>query len=128
VPEPARRRLLALLGMDAPSARAASLASSAASRHAPNLLRSGVLDPHGIPPGNPHGIPPASDGGTHPSPLTVIAAGQCPFGGVERTRRKVRFARLIDRRVRALGQAFGLRRLRRQVDADRIATQGGAAA
>jgi hypothetical protein len=35
---------------------------------------------------------------------------------------------LIHRRVRALGQAFGLRRLRRQIDTDRIATQGGGAA
>jgi hypothetical protein len=40
----------------------------------------------------------------------------------------VRFARLIHRRVRALGQAFGLRRLRRHADADRIVTQGGGAA
>jgi hypothetical protein len=50
-----------------------------------------------------------------------------PLGGVERPRHKVRFARLIDRRVRAFWQAFGLRRLRRQIDADRIATQGGGA-
>jgi hypothetical protein len=34
---------------------------------------------------------------------------------VERPRRVVRFARLIDRRVRAFGQAFGLRRLRRHL-------------
>jgi hypothetical protein len=46
---------------------------------------------------------------------------------VVRPRRKVRFARLIDRRVRAFWQAFGLRRLRRQIDADRIAPQGGGA-
>jgi hypothetical protein len=57
-----------------------------------------------------------------------IAAGQVPLGGVERPRRKVRFARLIHRRVRAFWQAFGLRRLRRQIDADRIAPQGGGAA
>jgi hypothetical protein len=40
----------------------------------------------------------------------------------------VRFARLIQRRVRDLGRAFGPRRLRRHSDADRLATQGGAAA
>jgi hypothetical protein len=39
----------------------------------------------------------------------------------------VRFARLIHRRVRAFWQAFGLRRLRRQIDADRIVPQGGGA-
>jgi hypothetical protein len=47
---------------------------------------------------------------------------------VVRPRRKERFARLMQRRVRAFWQAFGLRRLRRHSDADRIATQGGAAA
>jgi hypothetical protein len=51
-----------------------------------------------------------------------------PLGGVERPRRKVRFARLIHRRVRAFRRAFGPRRLRRQSDADRIATRGGGAA
>jgi hypothetical protein len=134
---------LGVPGMDAPSARATSLASSAASRHMLSLLRLGALDLPGIPPGNPPGIPPARDGGGHPSTLTGIAAGQVPFGGpvgrktggglaplggVVRPRRKVRFARLIQRRVRALGQAFGLRRLRRQSDADRLAPQGGGAA
>ena len=42
------------------------------------------------------------------------AADWPPSGGVERPRRKVRFARLIQRRVRAFWPAFGLRRLRRQ--------------
>jgi hypothetical protein len=50
VPDPSTHRLLGLPGWDAPSARAASLASSAASRHTPGLLCSGALDPPGIPP------------------------------------------------------------------------------
>jgi hypothetical protein len=41
-----------------------------------------------------------------------------PLGGVERPRRKERFARLIHRRVRAFGPAFGRRRLRRQSQSD----------
>jgi hypothetical protein len=45
-------------------------------------------------------------------------AGACasdwpPSGGVERPHRKERFARLIQRRVRAFWPAFGRRRLRR---------------
>jgi hypothetical protein len=36
----------------------------------------------------------------------------------------VRFARLIHRRVRALGPAFGRRRLRRHLMLDLVATQG----
>jgi hypothetical protein len=35
---------------------------------------------------------------------------------------------LIHRRGRAFRQAFGLRRLRRQIDDDRIAPHGGGAA
>jgi hypothetical protein len=133
--------------VDAPSARAASLASSAALPRPPGdgltRPRSGAADPPGIPPVNPPVIPPATDGGGHPSALRAVCPAQrprggpvgrknrgrlAPLGGVERPRRKVRFARLIDRRVRAFGQAFGLRRLRRHSDADRIATQGGGAA
>ena len=129
--------------VDAPSARAASLASSAACRWAPGAGRVEAADPPGNPPVIPPGIPPAPDGGVHPISLTRITAGQCPcggpvgrknrgrlapLGGVERPRRVVRFARLIDRRVRDLGRAFGPRRLRRQSDADRIASQGGGAA
>jgi hypothetical protein len=38
----------------------------------------------------------------------------------------VRFARLIDRRVRAFWRTFGPRRLRRQSELVLIATQGGA--
>src|SRR4029453_18164140 len=41
-----------------------------------------------------------------------------PLRGVERPRRVVRFARLIHRRGRALGPAFGPRRLRRQSQPD----------
>jgi len=48
-----------------------------------------------------------------------------PLGGVERPRRKVRFARLIHRRVRAFGPAFGRRRLRRRFQPGLVATQGG---
>jgi hypothetical protein len=36
----------------------------------------------------------------------------------------VRFARLIDRRGRAFGPAFGRRRLRRHLMPDLVATQG----
>jgi len=114
--ERAARRLLGSPGMDAPSVRAASLASSAASRHAGGLLRLKALDPPGIPPGNPPGIPPALAGGGRPSPLGRIGPAQrprggpvgrknrgrlAPLGGVERPRRAVRFARLI--RVRIFG-------------------------
>jgi hypothetical protein len=53
VPEPSARRLLGSPGMDAPSARAASLASSAALRHTPGLPRSRDFDHPGIPPGQP---------------------------------------------------------------------------
>jgi hypothetical protein len=67
--------------VDAPSARAASLASSAAPCHTPGWLRSGALEPPGIRPGNPPGIPPAPDGGGHPSPLGRILPGHVPFGG-----------------------------------------------
>jgi hypothetical protein len=49
-------------------------------------------------------------------------------GGVERPRRKVRFARLIQRRVRAFWRTYGPRRLRRQSQADLIATLGDTAA
>jgi hypothetical protein len=145
--ERSARRPLSVAVVDAPSARAASLASSAALPHppatAPTRPSSRAADPPGIPPVNPPVIPPATDGGGHPSPRTRIGPAQCPFGGpvgrkprgrlaplggVERPRRVVRFARLIHRRVRALGQAFGLRRLRRHADADRIVTQGGGAA
>jgi hypothetical protein len=129
--------------VDAPSARAASLASSAACRPEPGAGRFEAADPPGNPPVIPPGIPPATGGGGHPSVLGAVCPGQVPFGGpvgrtnrgrlvplggVVRPRRAVRFARLIDRRGRAFWQAFGLRRLRRQIDADRIACHGGGAA
>jgi hypothetical protein len=141
--ERSMRRLLGSPVVDAPSARAASLASSAASHHQPGLLHSGALDPHGNPPVNPPGIPPAPDGGDPPSPRTRIGPGQAPcggpvarktrgrlapLGGVVRPRRKERFARLIKRRVRALGRTCGPRRLRRHSKPARIATGGGAGA
>ena len=50
-----------------------------------------------------------------------------PEGGVERPGRKVRFARLIHRRVRAFWRTCGPRRLRRRSDPDVVATQGGTA-
>jgi hypothetical protein len=72
--------------VDAPSACAASLASSAALPRPPgaSLTRpdSGAADL----PGNPPVIPPATDGGGHPDLLTRIAAGQGPLGGVVRPR------------------------------------------
>src|SRR5215216_5946331 len=115
--------------MDAPSARAASLASSAACRPAPGAGHSRAVDPPGNPPVIPPGIPPATDGGGSASPLGAIDPGQVPFGGpvgrttggrlaplggVVRPRRAVRFARLIDRRGRVLGRTCGPRRLRRR--------------
>ena len=48
-----------------------------------------------------------------------------PLGGVERPRRTVRFARLIQRRVRAFGRTCGPRRLWRQSQPALVATQGG---
>jgi hypothetical protein len=51
-----------------------------------------------------------------------------PLGGVERPRRVVRFARLIHRRVRAFGPAFGPRRLRRQSEPALVAAEGDAVA
>jgi hypothetical protein len=143
VPEPSARRLLGLPRVDAPSARAASLASSAASHYEPGLLRSTVLDPPGIPPGNPRGIPPAPDGGPRPSSLGRIAAGRCPFGGPVGRKTRGRLAprrgsgaaapsgalRAIDPSARPRSwRTFGPRRLRRHSDTARIATQGGGTA
>jgi hypothetical protein len=92
---------------DAPSARAASLASSAALPRPPGdgLTRpsSEAAEPPGIPPVILPVILPATDGGGHSAWVTRFAAGQVPFGGVVRPRREVRFARLIHRRGRVLG-------------------------
>ena len=49
-----------------------------------------------------------------------------PLRGVERPRRKVRFARLIHRRVCAFWRTFGPRRLRRQSERAMVTTQRGA--
>jgi hypothetical protein len=46
---------------------------------------------------------------------------------MERLRRMVRFARLIQRRVRAFWRAYGPRRLRRHLQPDVITTRGGSA-
>jgi hypothetical protein len=46
---------------------------------------------------------------------------------VERPRRKVRFARLIHRRVRAFWRTYGPRRLRRHLKPDVVTTRGGSA-
>ena len=67
-------------GGDAPSARAASLASSAALPRLPGdgphpaQLRGG--DPYGNPYVNPYGIPCASGGVPHQSPRTLIPPGE----------------------------------------------------
>jgi hypothetical protein len=50
-----------------------------------------------------------------------------PLGGVERMRRMVRFARLIQRRVRAFWRTYGPRRLRRHLKPDVVTTRGGSA-
>jgi hypothetical protein len=137
------RRSLRVGVMDAPSARAASLASSAACRHEPGVLCSRAFDPPGNPPVNPPVIPPVTGGGGSPSPLGRIGPGQAPcggpvgrknrgrlapLGGVERPRRAVRFARLIHSARPRSWRTFGPRRLRRPSDAARIATTGGGAA
>jgi hypothetical protein len=76
------RRPLRVAVVDAPSARAASLASFAALPRPPGdgLTRpsSRAADPHGNPPGIPPGIPPATDGGGHRTPLAAIAPDQSP--------------------------------------------------
>jgi hypothetical protein len=53
-------------------------------------------------------------------------AAHGPLGGVERPRRKERFAHLIERRGRAFGRTCGPRRLRRHSQPAVAATQGGA--
>jgi hypothetical protein len=50
-----------------------------------------------------------------------------PLGGVERPRRKVRFARLIHAARPRSWRTCGPRRLRRQFESDLAATQGGSA-
>ena len=79
--ERSARRLLGSPGMDAPSPRAASLASSAASRHEPGLLPLGVLDLPGIPPGNPLAFPPPPMAGATRPRLPALLLVRCPSGG-----------------------------------------------
>ena len=55
-----------------------------------------------------------------------VPANAHPPGGVERPRRKVRIARLIQRRGRDLGRTSGPRRPRRRSEPDLVATHGGA--
>jgi hypothetical protein len=50
-----------------------------------------------------------------------------PLGGVERPRRVVRFARLMQRRGRAFWRTYGPRRLRRQLEPGLVATDRGLA-
>jgi hypothetical protein len=57
------------------------------------------------------------------SPVGSERPGLYTLSGSVRPRRVVRFARLIHRRVRAFGPAFGRRRLRRQFQPDLLATQ-----
>jgi hypothetical protein len=90
-------------GGDAPSARAASLASSAALPHPSDdsLTRPspGAATRTRVPtlvPTHAGGVPPASPARQHRS-------SSVPFGGVERALGKVRFARLIHSGARVLG-------------------------
>ena len=117
-------------GGDAPSARAASLASSAAlpgyrTRASPGPTPGRRPLRQSLRQSLRHSL---RRRWRTPSP----AGGQdrrrsCPLGGVERPRRAVRFARLIHRRVRAFWRTCGPRRLRRRSDPDVVATQGGTA-
>jgi len=105
-------------GRDAPSARGASLASSAAllTHRATLLTRPNfrAATPTSFPTSTPTSFP--TRWGCVPLaslPSASVLSRSCPYGGVERTGRKERFARLIQRRVRAFWPAFGRRRLRR---------------
>jgi hypothetical protein len=77
------------------------------------------------------GLPPLREslrvGGAYPwvrwARVSVQLRGVVRPGRVVRPRRVVRFARLMHRRVRALGSAFGRRRLRRQSQPGLVATQ-----
>jgi hypothetical protein len=87
------------------------------------------VNPHAIPYARTYGNPYARHPRTPCWPERGITAGRAPKGGqspaktagdwppsgeLERPRRKERFARLIQRRVRAFERTFGPRRLRRQ--------------
>jgi hypothetical protein len=131
-------------GADAPSARAASLASSAALPHPPGgsvyPAQLGGGDPYGNPYVNAYGIPCAAGG----VPLASVAEGvypaQCPFGGPVGRKNRGRLAPLRGSgaarpqgALRAIDpsacprswRTYGPRRLRRQSQPDLAATQGG---
>jgi len=108
---------------DAPSARAALVASSAAllmHRVTPLPGPTSGRRPYVIPHVNPYVIPHALGCVPLASLAECISAGQSPFvglaplGGVERPGRAVRFARLMHRCVRAFLRTEGPQRLRRQ--------------
>jgi hypothetical protein len=145
--ERSARRPRRVAVVDAPLARAASLASSAALARPPGDGLTGpssrAAGPPGIPPVNPPVIPPATDGGGSPSPLTAVLPGQVPFGGpvgrkergrlaplggVVRPRRVVRFARLIHRRGRVCGGPAVRAACGGDLMPALAATQGGGAA
>jgi hypothetical protein len=113
-------------GRDAPSARAASLASSAALPHPPGRR------PH---PAQRQGLDPTSMAtslstrwGCVPLPAVagVVCPAQIPLGGMERPRRKVRFAPLIHAARPRCWRTCGPRRLRRQSQPAPVATDGAA--
>jgi hypothetical protein len=91
-------------GVDAPSARAASLASSAALPvPAPGPLQAEAVGPTLVGTLVPTRVSTPAIRVPHPSRVPRICPGHPPEGEVERPRRKVRFARLIQRPVRILG-------------------------
>ena len=106
---------------DAPSARAASLASSAAppGDGAMGLTRSDsrAAPPTAFPTSTPTSL--STRWGCVPlaSLAERISAGHAPLGGVERPRRVVRFARLIHAARPRSWRTCGPRRLRRQSQA-----------
>jgi hypothetical protein len=99
--------------------------------HGPPLGHQGrvdglMLDRHASA-GVPHRRPPqAISAGWNPSwgqSAAESAADWPPYGGVERARRLVCFARLIQRRVRVLGRTFGPRHLRRPSQPGLVTTE-----
>jgi hypothetical protein len=117
---PGKPRRLAVVGGDAPSARAAWLASSAALPARPGV--------HGGRGGWTYASPYAGPTRTSGVPRTGWAADHRwsrPLRGVERPRRKVRFARLIHAARPRSWRTCGPRRLRRQYQPALVATDGG---
>jgi hypothetical protein len=126
--ERSARRSRRVAVVHAPKARAASLASSAALPRPPGDRLTRPSSRAADPPGNPPVIPPASDGGGSFSPLTGVAAGLAPLGGVVRPRRVVRFARLTHRRGRVCGGPAVRAACGGDLMPAMAATQGGGAA